>query len=262
MIHGQPLSRRLALSLALLLLSWSGGQPAAQPSSPPRPPCSGEPEQAYKPHPAPTGAAPALPTPQIATRPIRAGDAYAVWGASHHLRSRVHREDVDGKKISIVGYIVRTNYESAPLCAVHRTGKADPPGCSSPLPSFSIADDKGERRTVIQVMGWASNFAQIFTLIEAIDKAPRGKGGQIRLADEFWGQDLPNPVPNVGAKVKVTGLYGVTFTKSTGGAATDPKVGIMTADKIEYLEPPPSMAYLPGMKEKKGELTAPSRTPR
>src|SRR6185369_1686152 len=125
MIHGRPLSRRLALSLALVLLSWSGLPPAAQPTSPPSPPCSSEPEQAKKPHPAPTGAAPALPTPQIATRPIRVGDAYTVWGASHHLRSRVHREEVDGKKISIVGYIVRTNYESAPRCAVHKVGKGD-----------------------------------------------------------------------------------------------------------------------------------------
>jgi hypothetical protein len=257
-------SLSLAVCFALLPLSCGGAPPAApaaKTSPPPAPTCSGEPEQAYKPHPLPTGAAPALPTPQIATGPIRTGDAYTVWGASHHLRSRLHHEEVDGKKISIVGYIVRTNYENAPLCAVHRTGKADPPNCKSPVPSFSIADDKGERRTAIQVMGWASNFAQIFTLIEGIDKAPRGEGGEVRLRDEFWGHDLPNPVPNVGAKVKVTGTYGVMFTKATGGAAADPKYGIMIAEKIEYLEPPPEKAYLPGMK-KKGALTAAPRAPR
>jgi len=116
------------------------------------------------------------------------------------------------------------------------------------VPSFSIADDKGERRTVIDVMGWASNFAQIFSLIEAIDRAPKGKAGSASLVDELWGQALPNPVPNVGARVKVTGAYGVTFTRSTGGAAANPKYGIMTAETIEYLEPPPEKAYLPGMK--------------
>ena len=50
--------------------------------------------------------------------------------------------------------------------------------------------------------------------------------------------------------VKVTGTYGVTFTKATGGAAADPKYGIMTAEKVEYLEPPAEKAYLPGMKRK------------
>ena len=56
-------------------------------------------------------------------------------------------------------------------------------------------------------------------------------------------------VTNV-AKVKVTGTYGVTFTKATGGTAANPKYGIMTAEKIEYVEPPPEKVYLPGMKEK------------
>jgi hypothetical protein len=99
-------------------------------------------------------------------------------------------------------------------------------------------------------MGWASNPAQIFTLIEAIDRAVKGKEGEVKLNDEFWGSELPNPVPNVGAKVKVTGTYGVTFTKATSGAAANPKYGIITAEKIEYLEPPAEKAYLPGMKPK------------
>jgi hypothetical protein len=48
----------------------------------------------------------------------------------------------------------------------------------------------------------------------------------------------------------VTGTYGVTFTKATSGAAANPKYGIITAEKIEYLEPPAEKAYLPGMKPK------------
>ena len=87
-------------------------------------------------------------------------------------------------------------------------------------------------------------------MIEAIDKAVKGKESEVKLTDEFWGGEIPNPVPNIGAKVKVTGQYGVTFSKSTGGAAANPKYGIMTAEKIEYLEPPTEKAYLPGMKKK------------
>ena len=115
---------------------------------------------------------------------------------------------------------------------------------------FTIADEKGETKDMIQVMGFASNFAQLFTIIEAIDRAPSGKEGEVAVDDEFWGVKVPNPVPNVGAKVKVTGNYGVTFSKSSSGAAADPKYGIMTAETIEYLEPPPEKAYLPGMKRK------------
>ena len=101
-----------------------------------------------------------------------------------------------------------------------------------------------------RVMGWASNFAQVFSMIEAIDKAPKGKEGEVKLADEFWGADMPNPIPNVGAKVKVTGNYARTFTKATGGVAADPKMGILTYESIEYLEPAAEKAYLPGMKKK------------
>ena len=61
---------------------------------------------------------------------------------------------------------------------------------------------------------------------------------------------LPNPLPNLNAKVKVTGTYGFTSTKATGGAASNPKYGIMTVEKIEYLEPPADKVYLPGMKKK------------
>jgi hypothetical protein len=62
--------------------------------------------------------------------------------------------------------------------------------------------------------------------------------------------ELPNPIPNIGAQVKVTGSYGVTFTKSTSGAAANPKYGIITAETIEFLEPPPEKATLPGVKRK------------
>src|SRR4029079_11148017 len=112
------------------------------------------------------------------------------------------------------------------------------------------ADDKAEKKDMIAVMGWSSNFAQMLTFIEAVTKAAKGKEAEVKLADEFWGGDLPNPLPNMGAKVKVTGSYGETFTKATSGAATNPKYGIMTSEKIEITEPAPEAAILPGMKKK------------
>jgi len=212
--------------------------------------CGGD-EDPYKPKPAVSGRKPSLPgVPTLPAKAKKSGDAYTVWGITHDLRSRVHHDEVDGKKVSIVGYIVKTNMKDAQPCAVHPKGKADPPDCKSPPPSFSIADDKAETKDMIDVMGWASNFAQVYTMIEEIDKQPKGKESEAKWQDEFWGMELPNPIPNIGAKVKVSGTYGITFTKATGGAAANPKYGIMTAEKIEYLEPPPEKAYLPGMKPK------------
>jgi hypothetical protein len=208
-------------------------------------------EQPYVPKPAVSGKKPTLAAvPTLPVKKKKDGDAYTIWGITHDLRSRVHTDDVRGKKVSIVGYVVKTNYDSAPKCAIHKTGKGDPADCKSSIPTFAIADDKGEQKDMIDVMGWASNFAQLFTLIEGIDKAAKGKESEVKLKDEFWAVDIPNPIPNIGAKVKVTGTYDITFTKATGGAASNPKYGIMTVEKIEYLEPPTDRVYLPGMKKK------------
>ena len=169
--------------------------------------------------------------PNLPNKKKKDGDAYTIWGVTHDLRSRVHSEDVMGKKISLIGYVVKTNYDTAPKCAIHKTGKGDPPDCKSPIPTFWIADEKGETKDMIDVMGWASNFAQLYTLIDGIDHAAKGKEGEVKLKDEFWASDIPNPIPTIGAKVKVTGTYNITFTKATGGAAANPKYGIMTVER-------------------------------
>lgn len=225
--------------------------------------CGGD-EVQYKPKPAVSGKKANLPAvPTIPAKKKKDGDAYTVWGVVHDLRSRVHHDDVSGKKISLVGYIVKTNYQEkcpdknntaasescTPECSIHKTGKADPAECHPPIPTFFIADSKEEKTDMIAVMGWASNPAQIFSLIEGIKRAPKGEEDKVKLADEFWGGDLPNPVPAIGAKVKVTGIYGETFTKATSGAAANPRYGIMTSEKIEQLEAAPEPAFLPGMKK-------------
>jgi hypothetical protein len=216
----------------------------------------GEGAKPYQPKPAYSGKRPTLPAvPTLPDKAKKVGDAYTIYGATHDIRSRVHSDDFRDKQTSIVGYIVKTNYGDAPACAVHKTGKGDPADCKAPVPTFWIGDDAGDKDFAIPVMGFASNFAQIYTMIEGIDKAPKGDEDKVKLQDEFWGMDLPNPIPEEGAKVKVTGQYGVTFTKATKGAAANPKFGIMSVEKIEYLEPPKKRAALPGMKltKKEGE---------
>lgn len=213
--------------------------------------CGSNNDEPYKPAPAYSGRkadVPAVPT--LASKPIKQGDAYTVWGVQHHLHSRVHAAEVNGKELSIVGYVVKTNLMDAPLCAVHKTGKADEKDCEGkvvPIPTFWIADEKGDEKNAIRVMGWASNYAQVF---DAISKYGDGKKEVKELVkDEFWGNDVPNPLPSVGAKVQVTGTYGTSFSKSTSGVQTDPVHGILTFQKLNYLEPPTELAKLPGMKK-------------
>ncbi len=222
----------------------------------------GSKELPYKPKPAYSGKKASLPAvPSLPNKSKKEGDAYNIWGATHDLRSIVHAKDFRGKEIKLVGWIIKTNYSVAckdeskrsdgeddcvPKCAIHKTGKADPPDCKAPVPTFWIADSKDEKdwkTKAIAVKGFASNFAQMYTLIDAIDTKD-----DAALQDEFFGMDLPNPMPNVGGKVKVTGTYGVTYTKSTGGAASNPRVGIMTWVKQDWVTVPPKRAVLPGMK--------------
>jgi len=207
----------------------------------------GQTDEPYKPAPAYSGRKANIPAvPTLPSKPIKSGDAYTVFGATHHLRSRVHAPEVAGKELSITGYIVKTNLAEAPACAVHKTGKGDKTeDCKSAIPAFWIADEKGDDKNTIKVMGWASNYAQIF---DAIGKyGTKSAKAPEPVKDEFWNVDVPNPIPNVGAKVTVTGTFGVTFSKSTSGVETDPNRGLLTYAKLNYIEPPAEPGTLPGM---------------
>ena len=208
-----------------------------------------QPDEPYKAIPAYSGRKAALPAvPTLPSKPIKQGDSYTVYGAQHHLRSRVHAPDVANKDISIIGYIVKTNLPDAPECAVHKTGKGDKDDCKAPIPAFCIADEKGDEKNAIKVMGWASNFANIFDAVEKYEK----KDNKDVVKDEFWSVELPNPLPNVSAKVIVSGNYGVGFSKATTGMETDPLRGLITYAKMTYVEPPAEPGRLPFMKKKAG----------
>lgn len=196
---------------------------------------------AYEPKPAHTGTKPSLPpVPTLPNKKKMEGDAYTVWGASHDLRSRVHHDDFKDKEISIVGFIVDVNYDDAPECAVHRMGKADGPDCVAPVPTFWIADSQGEKDEKISVMGWAENFAQVYSMMEALEKDEEASMTLPRLQ-----VPVPTPLPAVGGKVKVTGRYATTYTGATAGTASNPKWGILTYQKLVYLEKPPEAAAFP-----------------
>lgn len=209
--------------------------------------CAGE-EVKYEPQAAYNGPKASLPAiPNVSQKPIKNGDAYTVWGASYSLRSRVHRKDVAGKKITLVGYITKTNLPDAPECAVHKGGKADPENCRPPIPAFWVGDTKdAPLNESIKVMGWASNFAQIFDAIKEFDTGKEDAEYQ----DTFWGVSIPNPLPQAGAKVSVAGNYSTTFTQSSTGAEADPFMGLLSMQELKVLEPVEELATLPGVKRK------------
>lgn len=209
-------------------------------------------EPKYEPVPAVSGISATLPpVPTVPEKPVKDGDAYTVWGASYSMRNRVHTKDVVDQKITIVGYITKTNLADAPECAVHETGKGDPEGCKAPVPTFWIGDTKdAPENETMKVMGWASNFANIYSAIEEFDKA-RPADEKPEYMDQTWGAALPNPLPVKGAKVKITGTYSTAFTQASSGIVADPIMGIMSFKEMEYLEKLDELANLPGMKERK-----------
>jgi len=201
----------------------------------------------YKPRPAPRNQITLPAVPNVPQTPIKRGDVYTVWGASYSLRSRVLHKDIADKPLTLEGYIVDTNLMEAPECAVHKGGKADPENCKPAVPTFWLGDDKNAtRKDCIRVLGWASNYAQIFDAIKEIDE----KGEKAEPKDTFWGKDIPKPLPAKGAKVRVTGPYSTTFTGASTGAEADPIMGILTYTKYEVLEEAPELATLPGVERK------------
>jgi hypothetical protein len=242
--------------------------------------CSSE-VKAYEKKPAPTGKAAAMPPPPtLPQKPKKDGDAYTVFGIVHDFHSKVHAVEVKGKKVSVIGYIVKTNLVPCkddanaviegcvPKCAVPEDmKKGTPADCKAPAPTFWIADSLEEKRDMIPVMGWASNFAGIKGAMEFYDKDEKreceenkdckAEGTQCQnkicvFADQN-GKVLPDPIPAVGAKVKITTEYSTTF-KGFGSPASDPKYGILgpkTGLVIEVLQQAPELASLPYAKERK-----------
>ena len=216
--------------------------------------CGGGSGTEYKAKPAYSGKAASLPAvPTLPKKPKKVGDAYTVWGAIHDLHSRVQSPKLLAQEqITIVGYIVKTNLDQAPPCAVHKTGKADGKECEKTppaVPMFWIGDEKTTPvNEAIPVMGWASNYAKIYDAIEKYKK----KDNKDVAKDDAWNAIIPNPIPAKDGKVKIVGKYGTTFTLASTGVEANPLTGIVTYKTLEYLEPPPAPGTLPGMKLVRG----------
>lgn len=182
--------------------------------------------------------------PRIEARPLKSGDDFTVWGASYSLRNRFEAPSVRGRKIPLIGFIVATNLDTAPRCAVHARGIADPPNCKAPLPAFWVGDtpDAPLERS-IKVVGWAANYAQLHDAIREYAQHPDAK-----VEDDFWGITIPNPIPAKGAKVRIVGTHSNEFTKATTGIEADPVMGILDPERVEVLSPAPKKATLPGMR--------------
>jgi hypothetical protein len=211
--------------------------------------CSSGADEPYKATPEWSGRKPSLPPPPtLNAAPIKVGEAYTIFGASHHLRSRMHEKDVTKNNITIQGWIVEENISDAPKCAIHKVGKKDPDDCPPAgqppieIPSFWIADEKGagKDKPRIRVLGWAKNYATVFEAMEKYKNLKEVKDpAKDLLKDEIWSVDVPYPLPAVGAKVKVTGKYGFVFTKASTGLVSDPVNGVMTYEKMEVVEQAP-----------------------
>lgn len=237
-----------ASSVALLCVSCGAPPPAATVHVPAAPAPSSTAACAltshYQPQPAPSSA-PVLPKPQLVRQPLRAGEPYTVWGASYLLRSAHHRAEVTGAPIAITGYIVKTSLPDAPQCAVHAAAVADKPSCVTPVPTFWLGDrPDAPLGECIAVAGFASSYGQIYDAIRSFDAKPPSA----KYRDAAWGVDLPNPLPAAGAKVTVTGSYGLRFAKAP--VAVDTLMGIVTFQQMQELEPASALASLPGVKRK------------
>jgi len=249
--------------------------------------------KAYEKKPAPTAKAPGMPAPPtLPQKAKKEGDAYTVFGLVHDFHSKVHSNEVKGKKVTVVGYIVKTNLVECKndanaveegcvhKCAVPEDvpkGKpkpGTPADCKAPPPTFYIADSPDEK-TGIPVMGWATNFAGIKYAMAYYDDDKEKKtcekpedckaegtqcnSGTCVFADQN-GKVLPDPIPAVGAKVKVSTDYGTTY-KGFNPPASDPKFGILGPKAgnlvIEVVQQAPQLATLPYAKERKAPKDKP-----
>jgi hypothetical protein len=204
--------------------------------------CGGD-DNPYKPQPAWSGKHASLPAPPtLPNNPIKTGDSYTVYGAIHQLRSLVHGKDVTANPVTITGYIVDSNVGRAPECAIHKTGKADPEHCDTEVPSFWIADNKGDTKgQKIRVVGWARNYAVICDAMKQQKNLKPNEQPKEPVSDDILSVPLPIPLPSIGAQVKITGSYNVAKTV-VSDMVSEPQGGVMAMTKMETVQPAPEVA--------------------
>lgn len=167
---------------------------------------------------------------------------FTVQEASCLLHDESIRPGFFEKPISITGYVIATNLPDAPKCAVHGPKEFDPEDCYPPVPLFWLGNTRNATREgSIQVVGWASGFAQVVGAIDQYSTA----GASSTYVDVYWGKPIPNPIPAVGAWVTVVGIYGVTTNFPMRGVDTNAGMGILTYSNMTTAQPSQSPAVLP-----------------
>lgn len=230
------------MSMAREVPTAGAGAPSEATTSTP-PPAPLDPDTT--PRPVSSGASASLPqVPALPQRRLEArAGVYTVWGASYSLRHRALSTRIRGQVIQVRGFVGATTLPEVPSCAVHPAGVADSANCRTPVPAFWLCDEADATpEDCIQVVGWASNHAQLYSAILQYASHPAAER-----RDDYWGITIPNPIPARGAVVTVTGRYDATFTGASSGAISDPIMGILTYRSMTYEKPPPIPARLPGM---------------
>jgi hypothetical protein len=202
-------------------------------------PCEPRAAEAYRPLPAASVSAAFVPDLTASlTRPERVGEDFTVWGLKKALRLPGGAGRLAGRDVAVVGLVVATNFAEAPACALHAVGHGDPPGCNSPIPAFFLADEAGETHYRLKVMGFAANWATMFSAA-AHDKAHRP--GDFR--DPRWDRPVPLPLPAPGARLRVVGRMGTAFELDSSGTEVYP-AGVLTFRESRQLAPGPVPAVL------------------
>jgi len=196
---------------------------------------------------------PELPT--LSRLPETVGDALTVWGAGMRLRRSLQEFTSRFETVTVQGWIAALNLDQVPRCALHRPGVADPVGCTAPIPTFWLCDaPDASRDQCVRVVGWASNWAQLWGALES-----ERKESPEPYIDDYWGVAIPRPAPRVGGPVRVTGRLDETYSMTTVGVEVDSVMGLFTLQKLEWVTPPTQELLLPGMKPARPVDSAPAK---
>ena len=184
---------------------------------------------------------PALPSPAT----FKDGNNWTILGLQHQLANPRHRPEVEGKSLSISGYVVDIYRPKEPAgkegCIYPQ--KKHPPTSKEPTPPgvacdtvkyepphFYIADSKDEKNPakMVTVMGYASSYIQQqmardwYKQHSNIKLDGTAKEEDLYLDNNYSSQITILGEPTVGSKVVVTGQFGSKYEEGQGGRRTVP----------------------------------------
>lgn len=231
----------------------------------------------YKPEPAYSGAKASLPkVPQLPPQSsYKNGANWTIYGLQHQLNSPRHNAEVNGKPVTVVGYVTKVYEPAEPAgkegCIYpHKkhlptSKEPNPKGMDCAFvakevepPHFYIADTKDEKNPakMIKVMGYYCSYIQLYFAYDWYKTHDLSKAKDDKEREELMFTDnlCSTQVsflgePKIGAKVTVTGQFGSKYEEGTGGRAVSPfgiidvtsfkkgKIELENADDLVKMEP-------------------------